>query len=137
MKIVPRVRVEAPVRPTESLSKVKRACLTVFPDLTFTEEGDVLVGVTSTLDAFRELVRNQKIRDATRDVLIRGMRGTATSFVLSKQAAFAGVVNFSSLSPLGDLRVTIEDDDLEGVIDDVAESTKGRSFKRRGRTEGT
>lgn len=137
MKIVPRVRVEVLVRPTESISKVKRACLTIFPELTFTEEGDVLVGVTSTLDAFRDLVRHQKIRDATRDVLLRGMRGTTTSFVLSKQAAFAGVVNFSALSPLGDLNVTIEDEDLEGVIDDVAESTKGHTFKRRGRNGGT
>ncbi len=136
MKIVPRVRVEAPVRPTESLAKVKIACLNLFPDLRFSEEGDRLVGETDALDAFRDLVRNLKIRDTARDVLIRGMRGRETTFVLSKQAAFAGKVSFSGLSPLGDLQVTIDDDDLESVIDEVAESTVGHRFKaERGRTE--
>jgi len=42
---------------------------------------------------------------------------------LSKQAAFVGVVNFAASSPLGDISVEIESDDLEAAIDYVAEST--------------
>jgi len=42
---------------------------------------------------------------------------------LSKQAAFVGVVNFAASSPLGDITVEIESDDLEAAIDYVAEST--------------
>ena len=44
MKIVPRVRVEAPVNPTESVAKVKVACLNVFPDLTFSAEDMIAEG---------------------------------------------------------------------------------------------
>jgi len=42
---------------------------------------------------------------------------------LSKQAALVGVVNFAASSPLGDIAVEIESDDLDGTIDYIAEST--------------
>ena len=133
-----RVRVEAPVHATESAAKVRLACLNVFPDLAVVEEGDRLVGETSTLARFRELVRNQRIRDSARDVLIRGRRGQTTSFPLSKHAAFVGRVNFTSGAPLGDIRVTIEDDNLDALIDHVAESTVGKRLTGTGaRTGGT
>jgi predicted RNA binding protein with dsRBD fold (UPF0201 family) len=45
---------------------------------------------------------------------------------LSKQAAAVGVVNFSLGAPLGDIVLEIESDDLEAVIDHVAESTVDR-----------
>jgi len=137
MKIVVRVRVEVPVHPTESAAKVRTACLNVFPDLTLVEEGGTLVGDGVSIDAFRELVRNQKIRDTTREVLIRGRRGNATTFRLSKQAAFVHRVNFAASSPLGDLTVTVEDEDLDALIDRVAESTVGRRLTSPDRTEGT
>ena len=126
IEIVVRVRVEAPVNPTESAAKVRTACLNVFPDLEFVEEGGRLVAHGATLDAFRELLRNQHIRDTARDLLIRGRRGNTTTFRLSKQAAFVRRVNFSEGSPLGDLTVTVEDEDLDALIDRVAESTVGR-----------
>ena len=138
MKIVPRVRVEAPVNPTESLAKVKLACLNVFPDLAFVQEGDVLVGEGSDLEHLRTLLRNQKIRDTARDVMIRHRQGDATRFHLNKQAAYAGRVNFGAGAPLGDLAVTIEDGDLDALIDHVAESTLGRRLSgTRDRTGDT
>ncbi len=138
MKIMARVRVEAPVHGTESAAKVKRASLNVFPDLTFAEGGAGLVGVGSSLERLRELLREQRIRDTARVVLIRNRRGDATRFLLSKQAAYAGRVNFGAGSPLGDLAVTIEDEDLDALIDRVAESTVGRTLTgTRDRTGGT
>lgn len=137
MKIVPRVRVEAPVHPTESLAKVKVALLNVFPDLAFPSEGDVLVGEGSDLERFRELVRAQRIRDTTRDVLIRGRQGDTIRFALNKQAAYAGRVNFGGGAPLGEIRVTLEDPDTDALIDRLAESTVGRRLTSRPRTEGT
>lgn len=134
MKIVPRVRVETPLRPTENPAKVKAACLNLFPDLAFTESEGLLVGDGSDLETFRERVRNQKIRDAAREVLIRGRRGGETRFALSKQAASAGRVNFASGAPLGDLAVTVEDADLDALIDHVAESTVGRRLTSPSRT---
>lgn len=138
MKIVPRVRVEARVHPTESAAKVKAACLNLFPDLAFLEEGDALVGEGSSLDRFRDLVRNQRIRDSARDALIRARDGNAMRFSLNKQAAFAGRVSFGTGAPLGDLAVIVEDDDLDALIDRVAESTRGRRLTGTStRTEGT
>jgi len=136
MKIVVRVRVEAPVHPTESAARVRTACLNVFPDLALVEKGGALVGEGASMDAFRELVRNQRIRDTAREVLIRGRRGNETTFRLSKQAAFVRRVNFAAPSPLGDLTVTLEDEDLDALIDRVAESTVGRRLTSPDRTEG-
>jgi len=138
MKIVTRVRVEAPVHPTESAAKVKLACLNVFPDLAFAEEGDVLVGVGADVEHLRDLLRTQRIRDTARDVLIRGRREGVVRFSLNKQAAYVGRVNFGSGGPLGDLRVTIEAEDTDALIDRVAESTVGRRLTgSRGRNGGT
>jgi hypothetical protein len=138
MRIVVQVRVEVPVRSTESAAKVKAACLNVFPDMTFAEDGDFLRGESASMETFRELVRNQRIRDTAREVLIRGRRGTTTSFRLSKQAAFVGRVNFADPSPLGDLSVTVEDANLDALIDHVAESTVGKRLTgSSSRTGGT
>jgi len=138
MKIVPRVRVEVPVHPTESAAKVKLACLNIFPDLAFEEEGDILGGTGSDVERLRELLRTQRIRDSARDVLIRGRREGIVRFSLNKQAAYVARVNFGSGGPLGDLRVAIEAEDTDALIDRVAESTVGhRLTGKRARTGGT
>lgn len=120
-----RIRASAPVRPTEDAEKVKRALRTLFPDARIEEGSEAILGETESLDRLRELIRNQKIRDAARKQMLQGRRGARTVFALSKQAAFMGRVNFAAASPLGDIEVEIESDDLDAVIDDVAESTVG------------
>ena len=131
------VRVEASCRATESPIKVKRALLNLFPDLTFEREDDRLVGTTATLDTLRELIRNQRIRDTARGQLLAGRVRDRTRVALSKQAATMGIVNFAAGSPLGDIEVEIESDDLTAVIDDVAESTVHREVRSSARSEGT
>ena len=128
---------EASVHPTESVAKVKLACLNVFPDLTFVEEGEALVGEGSDLERLRTILRNQKIRDAARSVMIRHREGTVLRFLLNKQAAYMGRVNFGTGAPLGDLAVTIEDENMDALIDRVAESTVGERLRSRDRTGGT
>jgi hypothetical protein len=115
--------VSAPVRATEDVAKVTSAVLNLFPDARVDAIGEAIVAETESLDRLRELIRNEKIRDAARGQLRQGRRGTSTRVLLSKQAAFMGRVNFSAGSPLGDIAVEIESDDLDGVIDFVAEST--------------
>jgi len=138
MKIVPRVRVEAPVHATESAAKVKLACLNLFPDLAFIQEGDVLVGETTSLERFRTQVRHQRIRDTARGILIRNRNGSETHFRLNKQAAYMGLVNFGTGAALGDLAVTVAEENMDALIDHVAESTVGRRLTgTRDRTEGT
>ena len=118
-----RVRVEAPCRPTESLGKVERALLNLFPDLAFEPEDDRVVGTTASLERLRELIRDQRIRDSARSQFLKGRAGDRTRIMLNKQAAFVGRVNFSTGSPLGDISVEIQADDLAAAIDYVAEST--------------
>lgn len=118
-----RVRVETPCLPTETLEKVTTALRNLFPDLRIeTTEGRV-VGTTENLVRLREQIRNQRIRDTARHQLLVGRSGDRTTVSLSKQAAFVGVVNFAASSPLGDILVEIECEDLGAVIDFVAEST--------------
>jgi len=118
-----RVRVETPVRPTESPEKVIAAVRNLFPDLTIESVDDRLVGTTESLDHLRERIRDQRIRDTARRQLLAGRRGDRTTVSLNKQAAAVGVVNFAVGGPLGDILVEIESDDLKAVIDRVAEST--------------
>jgi len=120
---VNRVSVEAPTHPTESPEKVETALRNLFPDLRIEPAPGRIVGTTENLDRLRELIRTQRIRDTARRQLLAGRRENRTTVSLSKQAAFVGVVNFAASSPLGDIVVEIESDDLGAAIDYVAEST--------------
>ncbi len=131
------VRVETACRPTENLGKVKVALLHLFPDLAFEREDEQVVGTTSHLEKFRELIRNQRIRDTARGQLLAGRQGDRTRVRLSKQAAYMGIVNFTAGSPLGDVLVEIESDDLAAAIDFVAESTVDRPVTPSVRNAGT
>src|SRR2546426_10697877 len=100
-----------------------RALRNLFHDLRIESTEGRIVGTTENLDRLRELIRHQRIRDPARRQLLAGRQGNRTRASLSKQAAFVGVVNFAASSPLGDISVEIESDDLEAAIDYVAEST--------------
>ena len=121
---MPRILLRTPRKPTESLAKVKTAVLNVFPDARFGREDDVVEAEASSVERLREQIRNQKIRDTARTVLLRG-RGTNTiRFGLNKQAAYVGTLSFAAeATPLGDIEVLIETDDVDRLIDDIAEST--------------
>ena len=118
-----RVRVETPCHPTENPAKVKLALLKLFPDLAFESEEDRIIGTTDSLATLRELIRSQRIRDTARGQFLAGRFRDRTRVVLNKQAAYVGVVNFAAGSPLGDIEVEVESDDLAATIEDVAEST--------------
>jgi len=117
------VRVETPLHPTENPDRVTTALRNLFPEARIESTEGRIVGTTENLDRLRELIRNQRIRDTARRQLLAGRQGNRTRVSLSKQAAFVGVVNFAASSPLGNISVEIESDDLEAAIDYVAEST--------------
>ncbi len=76
------------------------------------------------MDRFSQLIRRQKILDATRATLIAGVRGNRTRMMLNKQVATVGKVSFADKRPvLGAIEVTVEDDDLMGLIDRVSPVT--------------
>lgn len=127
------VFVEAEINPTENEDNVKVAINNVLGNATITIKpsikGCTLTAVAKGQDSLiklRNLMRNDRIRDASRKLLFKSIRGNMISFCLNKQVAFAGHVSFSeetAESPLGPIRFNIESDNTEQLIDWLAEKT--------------
>jgi predicted RNA binding protein with dsRBD fold (UPF0201 family) len=127
------VRVRAEVHLTESEEKVRRAVENIFGNVPITVKpsyrGGELVAEArgrKSLARFRNLLRNDRIRDAARRELFHGVHGGTVGFCLNKQVAFAGHVSFSeevAESPLGPIKVTVACDDPQGLVDWLAPRT--------------
>ncbi len=110
--------------PTEDLTKVEKAILNLFPGGRVERTADGIMVWTESLARFKELIRRHRILDTTRRVMLRGMQEGRTSFELNKQAALMSKVSFlEGRVALGGLKVTIEDEDLEKLVDEVAPIT--------------
>jgi predicted RNA binding protein with dsRBD fold (UPF0201 family) len=127
------VRVEAEINATESEAKVQKAVENIIGDVSMTVKpgyrgGELLAEARGqeALVKFRNLLRNDRIRDAARRALYHGIHGGTVVFCLNKQVAFAGHVSFSeevAESPLGPIKVTIACDDPRGMVDWLAPHT--------------
>lgn len=119
------VEVRAPYKPTEDPRKVERAIANLFPDLeTRTEEG-MIVATGSSVERFGARLQEQRIRSAARAVLVASRSGNKVKFTLNKQVAFVGKISFGSGSPLGDIEVEIEDEEIDEVVDSIAPRLEG------------
>ncbi len=124
------VRLSARCHKTEDRSKVVAAMNLLFPDAVFEGE-DPVVAHSRSLERFSEQLRRQRIRDAARAVLRKGLSGSSTHFTLNKQVATVGKISFSQEShPLGDIEVVFEDPDVEGLIDRIAPNTRRKEDNR-------
>ncbi len=120
------VRLSARCFKTEDRGKVVSALKLLFPDAEI-EGDDPVTAIAKSVERFGELLRQQRIRDAARSVMRKGLSSASTHFVLNKQVAAVGKVSFSQEShPLGDIDVTISDHDIEGLIDAIAPRTRQR-----------
>jgi len=118
------VEVTCPVFPSEDPDKVRVAMERIFPDIEIEETEGGLSGRTDNLDRFSKQIRKQRILDTTRSVLIRGRRGNVTRFFLNKQVAFVGKISFcEEKTILGTMRVVVQDDEMDALIEDVAPET--------------
>jgi predicted RNA binding protein with dsRBD fold (UPF0201 family) len=121
------VTVTAPVRPTEDREKILSALRLIFPEGSVEEAEDSVRMTSGSLDNFTEMVRRQRILDATRATMRRAARGSSTAFTLNKQAAAVGRISFEEgRQPLGGVHVAVEADDemaLEQFIDKIAPRT--------------
>jgi predicted RNA binding protein with dsRBD fold (UPF0201 family) len=125
------VFVETEVYHTESEDNVKAAVNNVLGNADITIKpsikGSTLSAVAKGQDSLlklRNLMRNDRIRDAARRLLFKSIRGNIISFCLNKQVALAGHVSFSeeiAESPLGPIRVSIETDHPQQLIEWLAE----------------
>jgi len=120
---VTEIRLSAKCFPTEDRAIIVGALVKIFPDVTTSGE-ETIEGRSFSAEAFGEILRRQRIRDAARAVMRRGVSGNSTTFKLNKQVATVGKVSFSEENhPLGDIEVTMIDDDISALIDKIAPRT--------------
>lgn len=122
----PMVEVEAGARlyPTEDAERVRRCLLNIFPEAVLEEDEGTIWARTDDLSRFKEIIRNHRILDSTRAVMLRGMTVDGITFQMNKQAAFVGKISFvEGNAPLGHIEVTIKGDALGALIDGVAPRT--------------
>jgi predicted RNA binding protein with dsRBD fold (UPF0201 family) len=128
------VFIETESYPTESEEKVKTSVTNFLDNAIITTKSTSKGGSTLTAVAkgqeslikLRNILRNDRIRDAARRCLFKSIRGNMISFCLNKQVAFCGHISFSEQtaeSPLGPIKVDIETDNAEQLIDWLAEKT--------------
>jgi len=118
------VRAIASLFPTEDEDLVRRCLLNLFPDSKISLTDGGMEAVSDDLSRFKEIIRNHRILDSTRSVMLRGLSEGRIDFQLNKQAALQGKVSFAEgRPPLGPIEVRIMTDDPQALIDDVAPRT--------------
>ncbi len=128
-----RVRVEAEVRPTEDIEKVRKALSNLFnlESYRVAEVGTykVIIGESSSITSLlkiREIIIREKIADTARRILSRGAVDKYLSFKINKQAAYAGKLSFveeDRESSMGPINVFIEASDVKTLINWLAPNT--------------
>ena len=118
------MKVKTPLNPTEDLDKVINAISNIF-DYDELQIGDDYVSVyggKESLVKLKESLKKRKIRNTAHQILTKGAHDGVVLFKLNKQAALAGVVNFAEhgISPLGEINVKIETDNIGLFIDWIA-----------------
>jgi hypothetical protein len=121
---MPLATIRVPLRPTEDPEKVRRAILNLFPESEITIGGGEVVAKTLSLERFEIMIRNQRILDSIRHALLAGVSPSSTVISLNKQTAFVNRVSLSEgKTALGNIEVTIESEEIERLIDEVAPRT--------------
>ena len=125
--------VETEVNHTEDENKVQTAVNNVLGNALITlkasQTGSTLTAEAKGLDSLiklRNILRNDRVRDAARRILFKSIRGNEIRFFLNKQVAFAGHISFSeetAESPLGPIRFVIETNDPVQLVEWLAEKT--------------
>jgi len=121
-----KLEVSADVKKTEDPEKVKISITNIFPDINIEKNKDIVIGYSedeNVLSRFIELIHSDAIRDSVNMILKEGIHELNISFLMNKQAAFAGRVNLSKLSPLGSIRVKIYVETPYEFIDKIAPKT--------------
>ena len=118
------ISVSCPVFPSEDPERVKRAVLNIFPDAELNVSDNGITANPADMDHFAGRIREQRILDSTRSVMMKGRRGERFVIDLNKQAAYAGKISFTEAKTiLGTIRVTAEADDITAFIETIAPNT--------------
>ncbi|MGE5575395.1 MAG: RNA-binding domain-containing protein [Ignavibacteria bacterium] len=127
------VFVQTEIYPTESEDSVKAAVNNIIDNAAITikpsVKGSTLTATAKGQDSLirlRNMLHNDRIRDAARRLLFKSIRGNMVSFYLNKQVAFAGHVSFSeetAESPLGPIKISVEAEHPQQLVEWLAEKT--------------
>jgi len=130
------LKIVVEVNPTEDKDKVEKAVENIFGNMKFElkplDGKGLLIGTEKGLTGlakFGDILRRDRIRDASRGVLFGGLKGKLLTFYLNKQVAYAGHISFSNSigeSPLGPIEVRIRCSDPIELIDWLAPRTARR-----------
>lgn len=122
------VTITAPVQPTEVTDRVSQAIENLFPEATLSGKNQQITGTAHSVDHFSERLHEQAILDTARGQFFEHRENDSFSFVLKKQAAYEGKVNFAVGTPseLGDIqvRITVQKPSIEQFIDHIAPPTE-------------
>ena len=120
------VFIQTEIKHTEDYEKVEEAITNIFGNVEFKIDTGYNSKILKaemkgkdSLSRFRDLLRIDQIRNASRRVLFKGISEKKIVFFLNKQVAFANHISFSeeeSESPLGPIRVQINYDDPKSLI---------------------
>lgn len=118
------VKVEAPVNHSEDPQKVIAAISYVIdrcsPEFRYGSRAVGRARGTESLSLIYEQVRSRSAMGVLRRMLLDNRAGNSTWFFLNKQAAAAGiaaVIEDEQESPLGPIRVTIDCEELDSLVD--------------------
>ena len=116
------IQVFCEINPSEDPSKVKTAILNIFPDLEISISAELLIGKSNdigTLSNISESIHTKNTKNTYQRILKKNSNENSTWFYLNKQAAFVSTValcNESNESPLGPIKVVLEGNDIENII---------------------
>ena len=117
-----KVQVSCQINPSEDPSKVETAILNIFPDLEISISDKLLLGKSNgmnTLSNISESIRSKNTKNIYQRILKKNSNENSTWFYLNKQAAFVNTVslcNESNESPLGPIKVVLEGNNIENII---------------------
>lgn len=129
--IVVRITVEAEVRPTESLEKVKKAVFSIIKPSNLVIEdihGEFKLiraecSSVECLEPLRNIVRKQQVEPALKSYLLKYREGNRLLLLLHKQVAFVeklSLIDSERESPLGPIKLEIvcsSNEELEEVLE--------------------
>jgi uncharacterized protein len=114
--------VQTYINPSEELEKVNFAIKNVFPNSNFILKDNKLHLSTEKLEDLKKIkdqIRSRSTISVLKKVLYNNENMKITWFLLNKQAAFSGVVAVveeEDESPLGPIKITIKNRDIEEII---------------------
>jgi uncharacterized protein len=116
------ITVQTYINPSEELEKVNFAIKNVFPNSNFSLKDNKLHLSTEKLEDLKKIkdqIRSRSTISVLKKVLYNNQNMDITWFLLNKQAAFSGVVVLveeEDESPLGPIKITIKNRDIEEII---------------------